>query len=210
MSSVKERVYNLRDNRIIKNLESININNFKSVSKSDIRYVLLKERLELSDIYIKDASVKICKTLKEFIDKRGYDYLLLYIPFKNEVDLSELFVYKNVFVPKIYKEKACDKSKMNFVKLSKDSNFTKNRYGILEPISNIELSKDDITENTIVIVPALAISTDRYRLGYGGGYYDEFLNGLDCFTIGVIFKDFMLKDLPVENHDQKLDIIITD
>lgn len=212
MSHIKAQIFDLRKNNkiIIKESDGLSERDLLGLSKPDIRTTLLKERLSLSEVYVKEASLRMCKIIEEIVVKMGYDYLLVYIPFNNEVDLSSFFTYPNVFVPRICEEKSTNKTRMDFVKISKDLQFTKNRYGILEPISDISLSKIDITEKTIVIVPALAISLDGYRLGYGGGYYDEFLCGLDCLKIGVVFKDFIVNELPKENHDQRLDMIITD
>ncbi len=212
MSLCKDKIFDLKNNNngILRGLDSVRQFDFTLLGKDDVRTILLKERLGLSASYIKEASSKICKKIDEIIIKMGYDYLLVYVPFNNEVDLSKFFTYPKVFVPRIIEEKLSGEARMEFVKISKNSKLTKNRYGILEPISDVKLSKTDITEKTIVIVPALAIGLDGNRLGYGGGYYDEFLDGLDCLKIGVAFKDFIVKDLIVEKHDQKLDLIITD
>ena len=86
----------------------------------------------------------------------------------------------------------------------------KNKYGILEP--NEYASEFPIDEIDALIVPGLAFTLDGRRLGYGGGYYDRLLS-MDSFTayaIGFCFKFQIIRDLPTETHDRKVDNIITD
>jgi 5-formyltetrahydrofolate cyclo-ligase len=64
----------------------------------------------------------------------------------------------------------------------------------------------------VVIVPGTAFTADGDRLGQGGGWYDRFLRTLppECVTIGVAFAPQLLEELPVEPHDVRLDIVVTD
>lgn len=80
----------------------------------------------------------------------------------------------------------------------------------MEPIDNgYEFSIDEIDA---LIVPGLAFTLDGKRLGYGGGYYDKLLSkrSFKAYTIGFCFKFQLIKDLPTETHDKKVDHIITD
>ena len=61
----------------------------------------------------------------------------------------------------------------------------------------------------VCITPAVAFSREGFRLGYGGGYYDRFLGTYDIFSIGLCYEE-MLADVPVEVHDKKVDVVITD
>ncbi len=62
----------------------------------------------------------------------------------------------------------------------------------------------------VVIVPGLAFTRDGHRLGQGGGWYDRFLADVSCTTIGVGFAVQLVEDLPVADHDIRLDIVITE
>ncbi|MBQ7450370.1 5-formyltetrahydrofolate cyclo-ligase, partial [bacterium] len=63
-----------------------------------------------------------------------------------------------------------------------------------------------------IIVPALSVDKNHYRLGYGKGYYDRFLNNFSVLpkTLTPIFSELIIEKLPRESHDKKIDIIITD
>ncbi|NUY39385.1 5-formyltetrahydrofolate cyclo-ligase [Wolbachia endosymbiont of Litomosoides brasiliensis] len=71
---------------------------------------------------------------------------------------------------------------------------------------------EDIIPDTI-ITPIVAFDGHLNRLGFGGGWYDaaiKKLRPLGKVFIGVAYEEQYYKDLPVEKHDQKLDIIITE
>ena len=64
----------------------------------------------------------------------------------------------------------------------------------------------------VVIVPGLAFTPEGDRLGQGGGWYDRFLNevGDGCATIGVGYSEQLVGELPVDDDDARLDVVITD
>jgi 5-formyltetrahydrofolate cyclo-ligase len=64
----------------------------------------------------------------------------------------------------------------------------------------------------VVVVPGLAFTADGRRLGQGGGHYDRFLPRLrpDCLTIGAAFAEQLVDDLPTEDHDARVALVVTD
>jgi len=75
-----------------------------------------------------------------------------------------------------------------------------------EPTGNIFIG-----EIQVVLVPALAIDRDGYRLGQGGGYYDRFLVKTSAFRIGIIHeRELSKKPLPREWFDQPVEAIATE
>lgn len=82
--------------------------------------------------------------------------------------------------------------------------------GILEPKAS--LAAADVPAIECVIVPGLAFDRGGARLGRGAGYYDKFLAKLSPRTakIGIGFSFQMMKSVPTEAHDEKLDLVLTD
>jgi 5-formyltetrahydrofolate cyclo-ligase len=77
---------------------------------------------------------------------------------------------------------------------------------VMEPIGEA-ISPTNID---LVIVPALHVNQDGYRLGQGGGSYDRALQDLTAWTIGLIYAgEFTPELMPVEAHDVKLDAVAT-
>jgi 5-formyltetrahydrofolate cyclo-ligase len=64
----------------------------------------------------------------------------------------------------------------------------------------------------LILVPGLAFSTDRHRLGRGGGFYDRLLAGRAraAFKLGICFRFQIRAMIPHEEHDVVLDAVISD
>ncbi|MEM9968943.1 MAG: 5-formyltetrahydrofolate cyclo-ligase [Pseudomonadota bacterium] len=69
-------------------------------------------------------------------------------------------------------------------------------------------------EPEIVVVPLLAFTRRGDRLGYGGGFYDRTLQQLRAkrltLAIGFAFAGQEVPDIPLENTDQPLDLVVTE
>ena len=61
-----------------------------------------------------------------------------------------------------------------------------------------------------VIVPALGVDRRGYRIGYGGGYYDALLSTIDAATICPMFGACIVDRLPVEAHDMRVNVTVTE
>lgn len=82
-------------------------------------------------------------------------------------------------------------------------------FGIMQP----PVSAPRVPEASIdaVIVPGVAFDADGGRVGYGGGYYDRLLPRLrpDAFRIGIAYDEQIVEELPAEDHDERMDAIVT-
>ena len=76
----------------------------------------------------------------------------------------------------------------------------------------VEPGDVDPTTLDVVVVPGLAFTTDGRRLGQGGGHYDRFLRRLPttCVTVGTAFAEQLVDDLPTEDHDVHVHLVVTD
>lgn len=70
----------------------------------------------------------------------------------------------------------------------------------------------DPTSVDVVVVPGLGFTPAGDRLGQGGGWYDRFLSGLraDVQAVGVCFDVQLVDALPVEAHDVRMALVVTD
>jgi len=99
-------------------------------------------------------------------------------------------------------------NQMNFFNWTSDTHLTVNNMGIPEPLSKKIVYPD------LILVPLVGFDKNKFRLGYGGGYYDRYIEKVGKFkkfkTIGLSFSFQEIKKLPVNKFDKKLDFIITE
>lgn len=154
--------------------------------KSKLRETMLEKRKNLSLVEIEDFSKTINEKLLEITEWDNINNVHVYksIASKNEVDTSHLV----------------DWVRTNHSEIEI----------IFAPIKNpFDLPKNENYD--LVIVPVLGFDRSGNRLGYGGGYYDRLLNQNKCKNaIGLAYSFCEVDKLPAEDHDQKLDKIITE
>ena len=97
---------------------------------------------------------------------------------------------------------------MDFFKWSKNEPLRINKFGIPEPISKKIYYPD------IMFIPLVGFDEDLNRLGYGGGFYDRYLDKFEksktITKVGLAYSFQKLKKIPFNQHDKKLDFIITE
>jgi len=82
------------------------------------------------------------------------------------------------------------------------------RFGVLEPAEGAP--RVPLSDAAAVIVPGLGFDRQGHRLGQGGGYYDAALRQAPSVPrIGVAHSFQLLPHIPVDDHDQTLDFIVT-
>ena len=143
-------------------------------------------------------STIILSYLESFTPFINSDQVLLYLALKDEVDLSCLLPYGNVLVPYLDGD-------MYFTKYS--TNLVKGMYGIAEP--EVKVS-ETIKANAIAFIPGLAFDTKFNRMGRGKGYYDKILKDKNIIKVGVIHSSLLFDEIPSEEHDVKMDYILTE
>ena len=103
-----------------------------------------------------------------------------------------------VYCPRI------ENGQMYAVKFSED--FTLSAYGIREPVGEIFEGNLDV-----LVMPLLAVDERGNRLGYGGGYYDRFIERYPSAERIAYCYDFqILKEVPTEEPDKRVQKIVTD
>ena len=97
---------------------------------------------------------------------------------------------------------------MNFCKWSSQDPLQINKFGIPEPFTSKILYPD------LLLVPLVAFDNQLNRLGYGGGFYDRYIEKIEkikkVIKIGLAFSFQKISSVPTNQFDKKLDFIITE
>ena len=179
------------------------------IKKDKIRKEILEKRNILSDKDINKKSDLIIKNLASYIE--NVQNIMIFMDMKTEVKITkllELYPKKNFFISKI------TNSKNREMKINK---YNKNEL-ILHKFGYYESSSNDFYDEEIldiVIVPALAFDSKKNRIGFGGGYYDTFLEKVrqknnKALFIGVCYDFQIIDNIPTEKHDVTLDFVVNE
>lgn len=127
----------------------------------------------------------------------------IYLSFSSEAPTDALIETllergQTVYCPKV------ENGEMTAVLYGED--FTLSKYGIREPVG--QAFDGDID---YIVLPLLAVDKQGNRLGYGGGYYDRYQSQhKNAKRIAYCYDFQIINEVPTENTDKKVDIIVTD
>ena len=149
-----------------------------------------------------------CKLLHEWLDAQVVHIYVSSI--NNEVDTLGLIITmldreKIVVVPRCSSENR----ELHNIHLKSLDELKQSRFGLMEPDFNVTSIIQPDRFN-LIIVPVLAFDRSGARVGFGGGYYDRLLSHCSCAKVGVAYSFQEVDHVPVESHDERLDIIVTE
>jgi 5-formyltetrahydrofolate cyclo-ligase len=180
--------------------------------KKKVRAAALTRREALSDLIRSEKSSLIFNRLIRFEQFRKARCVFIYVSVRSEVQTegivrAALAQGKTVCVPLVDKKNkeviACSVS-------DPERDLHPGTMGIPEPdrLTCPTVSACDID---CVLVPGLAFTEQGHRIGYGGGFYDRFLNEWPGFSCALAFEEQIVANLPFDPaHDVAVRRIITD
>ena len=137
--------------------------------------------------------------------------VLLYLPFRREVDIEELislgwYQKKNIYVPRCIPATLA----LEIIKLEDMNQLQAGHYGLREPNNESIVSDPQVLD--LIIIPGSVYDKQGGRLGYGAGYYDRFL--LQCRDNAVrmapCFDIQIVDEVKRGSHDQLMDVLVTE
>jgi 5-formyltetrahydrofolate cyclo-ligase len=175
------------------------------VEKARLRKQLLDARDGLSLDFIKITSKEIQDNLRKIDYFRTAETIGAYYSIGSEVRTQDLLqsilnAGKVLALPKVEKNDLVFKRISNFLELEQGN------FSVMEPKDKCEIVKN----LDVVIVPAIALSKDGFRLGYGFGYYDKYLHGKKATSIALSYAKQVIRSFPRDDHDVKMNFIVTE
>lgn len=184
-----------------------------SERKESLRRDMLYKRLRLPFEEVLTLSSLVQKRFLAHPQVHAAHRLALYASFQNEVLTDLILEYaishkKEVFFPRVIK----GMKGLNFIKVKGKEDLSPGSYDIREPLHGSEANIAAPSSFDIVVVPGIAFDVQGNRLGYGKGYYDKVLAEIKgrSFLAAIAYNMQIVKTLPEEGHDVKMDMIFTE
>ena len=189
------------------------INGQEFENKAALRDYMKKKRSTLTIERIMVYSTIITKQVINLPEYKNADVILSYASFSSEVNTHFLINHALANGKKIAAPKTMEGHGMEFFYINSLEELFPGNYGIMEPLSNAEKVEMEEGRSYLLILPGIAFDENRNRLGYGGGYYDRFLEkyaGYDIYKLMLAYELEKVDKLPVEIYDIPSDKVITE
>ena len=159
----------------------------------------------LSLDFIKITSKEIQDNLRKVDFFRSAKSIGAYYSIGSEVQTQDILqeilnAGKQLALPKVVK------NDLVFKKITSFSDLQQGNFSVMEPKEKCESVKN----LDVIIIPAIALTRDGFRLGYGFGYFDRFLHGKKSKIIALSYAKQIVKSFPRDDHDVKINCIVTE
>lgn len=177
-------------------------------TKKEIRTEVKKHRREATPEQIRADSNAICEKFLSLSEYKEAAIVFAYMDCKNEVETKMVIEQcwkdgKTVAVPKVFGKI------MKYYVIHSYDDLEEGYYGIPEP--KYEQLQEIVCEEGLMILPGVAFDVSRHRVGYGGGFYDRYLEEHpDMKKIAFAFEFQMFEEVPFEEFDRQPEKIITE
>ena len=175
------------------------------LDKKALRKEIGLKKRAMTAAQIEDYSRDLAGRLYETEFYKEARSLYCYLPYNQEVRTWPILARakadgKRVAVPKVYGDE------MKFLWLDDFNQVAEGAYTIPEPVFDEPVADD---ETALIIMPGLAFDPKGHRVGYGGGFYDKYLEAHPRHKLVALCYPFQLFDqLDVEDHDVPVDLVI--
>ena len=175
------------------------------MTKQELRAAIRTQKRAMTLTQIEEKSAALAEQLFATEQYRQAKTLYGYLPYNQEVRTVPILEQalrdgKRVAVPKVYGDE------MRFLYIEDLSLVEKSSFGIPEPIADGPVAME---EDALILMPGLAFDPRGNRMGYGGGYYDKYLQAQPNHPTVALCYDFqMLPQLDTQDHDVPVDLVL--
>jgi len=183
------------------------------MDKETLRKVYLEKRKFLSQAEYEKRNRLLYSQLIGFLEQYQFRSLHIFIPIKKNKEpdtfpFIQFLCAKRKDVEVVTGVSDLKNPIMHHVKITEDTTFLQNKWGIPEPKDGDSFPIDKID---CVFVPMVVGSKSGHRIGYGKGYYDRFLQKCRNKTlfVGVALGPLLEGDIFSNAYDIPMDVMIT-
>jgi len=176
-----------------------------NVTRTAQRTALIAERRAICAQLRKQWDKEICDRVYAWCKEHAVGIAGVYSPIQAEPSLYEVFpLLANLGIRLALPAAPVKDQALTFSAWAPGDELMKDRYGVLVPLETAPTVKPDV-----LFIPCVGYTSDGFRLGYGGGFYDRTLaEKPKPKTVGIAYRICQCK-LEVQEHDIAMDFIIT-
>lgn len=173
--------------------------------KRTLRRSLLKRRKEIDADKRKYFDHEIARQVSHYLEPFSFPSLGVYLPIRHEPELDELYAELSAKMALSLPITTGKNEPLQFIRWSPGEELIVGDYGIAIP-----KKQEPVSMPVALLIPCVGFTAERYRLGYGGGFFDRTLALYpDTHKIGVAYS-CLLTSFHMEENDIPLDCIITE
>jgi 5-formyltetrahydrofolate cyclo-ligase len=179
--------------------------------KAIIRKEILSRRDSIPPAVKKSKDRAIEERLSGLNEFKTANMIFFFASFRSEVDTfgmirTSLSNGRRVALPKV------EGKALRLYEIKNLDELVSGCMNIPEPSVLTDDRNIDINDVDVVIIPGAAFDETGNRMGYGGGFYDKLLAGLEKSIpiIAPTYEEQVIESVPVDSHDKKVGIIVTD
>ena len=183
------------------------------MTKSELRKIYLEKQKSLSDSERNEKSLRIADEFFENFDLENIRFLHVFLAIEKNKEIETSFIYKRLW--RDFPQITTIVSRVDFqaltlenLKFTADTKLVANKWQILEPATSDAIEIEEIDQ---ILVPLLCFDERGFRVGYGMGFYDRFLEKCrkDCRKIGLSYFAPTAEISDAQNFDVRLDCCVT-
>lgn len=180
------------------------------MSNNEIRQSIIKRRKQEDLSYRFEAAEVIINKLISTDYYSAADKILIYADASGEVPTDKLILRALLDGKEVYAPLCGEDFSMEFYRIHDLGELYPHHYGIREPLEIEYLKLNEVTNNTIIVVPGVAFDMQGHRIGYGKGYYDRYLSRFNInHRIGFAYEYQIVDNLEINATDITMTEIIT-
>ena len=176
-------------------------------AKKGIRKEILSKRRHLDREICRNYGQQFTQKVIALDEYKAADTILCYASCKGEADTWLLIQKALEDGKKVALPRVTGPREMHFYRITSMKDVAPGYYDIPEPA---ETCQEEIFEGFLV-VPGTAFDRKMHRMGYGGGFYDTWLEccGSQVTACGLAYDFQLLDEIPFEGHDRMMDLVVT-
>ena len=176
-----------------------------TAQKATLRRELLANRHAISAEVRQANDAAICRHVLDWTETHPAGTLGVYWPIRGEPDLRDCYAALSARGVRLALPIVVDRNApLRFIEWKPGDPMTKDAFGVAIPVSGVEVQPDGL------LIPCVGFNEGRFRLGYGGGFYDRTLACAQRpVTVGIGYECSRTR-FEADAHDVPLDFVITE